>query len=464
MTLIVEMPDGAATGTAFLGIKEGVAITAWHVVRKAKRVVAKFSSGEIFESSGLIDKDEVRDIALIRIKIAGRPLIPFTAGDPAVGARAFTIGAPKGLEFSLSDGLVSQIQTLDGIKQYQFSCPISPGNSGGPLLDSHGKVLGVVDWQLVEGQNLNFAVPITYVRGLDATLPTTPWSRVVVELPDEEKEAEPEAAGPTDPPSNDPKPGKSDDTLPSTRAEVDAAMIDCLWAYCEASTATRYALMKSFEKNSPSSPVVPPEIPRALVGLDGAEKALKKLHLSDAQGQSFRTELLQGIADFREAIKYVTDAIAAKRKKGEVDEGIQNSMKRCIEMLYEGDNITIKGPFSDELWTGSLRKKIPPDLFRVIGQDVDDLGYLTGMWTWPRKQNVIAVAWQNGFGYELGFRHDDQVLSIAGQTVDNLDTLKSLIRTNLGKEVRWEVVRDGQYKRLTMRLPASIPSKYIVNK
>src|SRR5438094_4182513 len=76
MTLTVENSDGEKRlGTAFIGIKDGLAVTAWHVVSGAKHVSARFSEGEEFEASGLVDKDEQRDVALIRVKVFGRPLL-----------------------------------------------------------------------------------------------------------------------------------------------------------------------------------------------------------------------------------------------------------------------------------------------------------------------------------------------------------------------------------------------------
>jgi formylglycine-generating enzyme required for sulfatase activity len=175
-TLLVSKADGSqALASAFLSLKDGVAITAWHAVKDARRVVARFPSGEEFEVSGLIDKDEKRDVAAIRVKVFGRPLLKLSEDAPPVGMDAFVIGAPKGLEFSVSDGVVSQVHVAEGVKLYQFTCPASPGNSGGPLIGSDGAVYGVVSFQFREGQNLNFAVPSTYVLGLDISLPTTPW-------------------------------------------------------------------------------------------------------------------------------------------------------------------------------------------------------------------------------------------------------------------------------------------------
>jgi uncharacterized protein YkwD len=179
MTLKADKRDGSIVlGSAFLLTNSGIAATAWHVVNEVTHVSARFSDGEEFEVSGLLDKDEKRDLALIRVKVFGRPQLTVVGDDPQVGSRAYVIGAPLGLEFSITEGLLSQIQHIDNVKQYQFSSPVSPGNSGGPLLNVNGEVIGVVSWQVKDGQNLNFAVPASYLLGLDKTLPSMPWDTV----------------------------------------------------------------------------------------------------------------------------------------------------------------------------------------------------------------------------------------------------------------------------------------------
>jgi len=179
MVLTVKSKDGNTyTGTGFVAIKDGLAVTAWHVVHDAVSVTAKFSDGQEFEVPGLVDNDPKRDIALIKVKEFGRTPLVLSQTTPDVGDKAFVIGAPEGLDFTVSDGLVSQIRQQNGVNYYQFSSPASHGNSGGPVLNDIGEVIGVVSFQYTEGQNLNFAVPSTYVLGLDGTLPTQPWSGV----------------------------------------------------------------------------------------------------------------------------------------------------------------------------------------------------------------------------------------------------------------------------------------------
>lgn len=85
-------------------------------------------------------------------------------GDPAVGMKVYAIGSPQGLEATLSEGIVSGYRSgSEGFPRLQFSAPVSPGSSGGPLVDETGLVVGVVTALHRGGQNLNFAVPASEV-------------------------------------------------------------------------------------------------------------------------------------------------------------------------------------------------------------------------------------------------------------------------------------------------------------
>jgi hypothetical protein len=176
MTLVAETKSGSAVGTGFLVIKDGVVATAYHVIKDATSVVAHFSSGDVVDVLGVIDKDETRDIALVKIKPKNRPILNIADGEPEIGSKCYVIGAPRDLEFSISDGIIGQIRNPNDIKQYQFTCPASPGNSGGPLLNPRGEVLGIVDWQRNDGQNLNFAIAAIYAKVLDANLAPKAWA------------------------------------------------------------------------------------------------------------------------------------------------------------------------------------------------------------------------------------------------------------------------------------------------
>lgn len=177
MTLEVENSRGEKfVGTAFFAISENVAVTSWHVVSDAVNVSAKLSDNRVLDVTGLIDKDERHDLALIRVTCPLSPRVQLCSAKSAVGSRAYAIGAPKGFEFSITDGLVSQIQTVDGFNQFQVSCPISGGNSGGPIVNERGQVIAVTSWTKKDAQNLSFAVPASYLAGLNPKLSAVPWN------------------------------------------------------------------------------------------------------------------------------------------------------------------------------------------------------------------------------------------------------------------------------------------------
>jgi S1-C subfamily serine protease len=145
MTLEVETEAGERfIGTGFLALADDVAVTAWHVLSDARRVRAIFADGERVDVIGCIDKNPAHDVALLKLqkRLPQRRAV-LSAAPPLVGARAYVIGAPRGYDFSISDGLISQIRRVDGFEQFQVSCPISPGNSGGPLLNENGEIIAV---------------------------------------------------------------------------------------------------------------------------------------------------------------------------------------------------------------------------------------------------------------------------------------------------------------------------------
>jgi S1-C subfamily serine protease len=79
------------------------------------------------------------------------------------------------LDFSISEGLISQIRTLDGVRYYQLSCPVSPGDSGGPVLNDRGEAIGVVSWRKADAENVAFAIPCLEVARMNAALPVMAW-------------------------------------------------------------------------------------------------------------------------------------------------------------------------------------------------------------------------------------------------------------------------------------------------
>jgi hypothetical protein len=156
-------------GTGFFIDDSGTICTALHVIQGAKKITAKLVNGNQLQILGVIDKDSSNDLAIIRAKDFKSTPLKLESNLPEIGSQCFVIGSPKGLEFSITDGIISQVREVDQKRFIQYSAASSPGNSGGPLVNGKGEVLGVVDWQISNGQNLNFAVPSRKVLGLDPT-------------------------------------------------------------------------------------------------------------------------------------------------------------------------------------------------------------------------------------------------------------------------------------------------------
>ena len=179
MTLEVENQNGEKfVGGAVLALADDVALTAWHVVADARSVWAVFANGQRVKVIGCLDHDGWRDLALLKLeKALPRRQASLCRELQPVAARVYVIGAPKGYEFSISDGLISQIRSVDGILQYQVSCPISPGNSGGPILSQRGEVIGIASWTKSDAQNVSFAIPAQEFARLNVAQRLTTWEQ-----------------------------------------------------------------------------------------------------------------------------------------------------------------------------------------------------------------------------------------------------------------------------------------------
>lgn len=184
VTVFMRVRSGAeGSGTGFLIDRDGTIATNHHVIEDASRVRIKFQNGAVYEDVDILDDAPAVDLALLRINLAApvdggaKPdAEPLPLGDSdaiVVGEHAVAIGNPLGLEHTLTDGLVSSRRMYEGRAWIQFSAPISPGNSGGPLFNMRGEVVGIttatlsgIGRGLAIPQNLNLAVPVNELKKL----------------------------------------------------------------------------------------------------------------------------------------------------------------------------------------------------------------------------------------------------------------------------------------------------------
>jgi S1-C subfamily serine protease len=168
VSIRTKLPGGAiVAGTGFIVDPSGIVVTNYHVVKGAERIEVRLATGETYDVSGIRAVDRHRDIAVIQFPGFKEPTV--TLGDSDTigpGESIIVIGNALGmLENSVTSGVVSAIRDIDGEKLIQMDAPISPGNSGGPVVNSHGEVVAITVARLKAGVNLNFSIPINFARG-----------------------------------------------------------------------------------------------------------------------------------------------------------------------------------------------------------------------------------------------------------------------------------------------------------
>jgi hypothetical protein len=170
---VVDVYCGTSLGTGFAfdipaaGGFESAVVSNWHVVEECTFIEGpgleiETSDGNILPAT-LWNWDPDADLAILMTSASLPPLR--YASEGKIGDTVIAIGSPRGLAGTLTTGVISQVYP----NQYQTDVALNPGNSGGPLLDSEGDVLGVNTWGLADSDGLNFAMKATLVQSMYRT-------------------------------------------------------------------------------------------------------------------------------------------------------------------------------------------------------------------------------------------------------------------------------------------------------
>lgn len=165
--VVVEatLANGVSQGSGVV-IGHDLIVTNHHVVDGGTGFVVR--QGKRTWTAKLEAFNPKHDLALLRVAGLDLPRVSLRGSvHVAVGERVFVLGAPRGLELTLSDGLVSALrrEKENGPARIQTTAPVSPGSSGGGLFDNHGQLIGIITFS-AEGQNLNFAHPTEWIEEL----------------------------------------------------------------------------------------------------------------------------------------------------------------------------------------------------------------------------------------------------------------------------------------------------------
>jgi serine protease Do len=169
---VVRTSDSAgkpiATGSAVV-VGPGSLITNCHVLARASKV--SVARENVSYGATLEHPDAVRDLCLLKVANFTAPAVTVAGTETLkVGSRVYAIGNPRGLETTISDGLLSGIRrsATDELVALQVSVPISPGSSGGGLFDAQGRLIGITTFMLRDAQNVNFALPASWIAEVPA--------------------------------------------------------------------------------------------------------------------------------------------------------------------------------------------------------------------------------------------------------------------------------------------------------
>lgn len=167
--LLMEDSNGQpiSIGSGFF-VRDNIVVTNMHVIEGAKGGYAKIVGQKTkYNVAGTAGVDRRIDLALLSIEGIKAPSLPLgNSAEVQVGDEVYAVGNPLGLEGTFSKGIVSGVRHVGSESIFQITSPISPGSSGGPVVNTQGQVIGVTIATFQGGQNLNFAIPVYYLASL----------------------------------------------------------------------------------------------------------------------------------------------------------------------------------------------------------------------------------------------------------------------------------------------------------
>jgi S1-C subfamily serine protease len=169
--VLVTMEDAKGRPVAMASgfvIRDDLVVTNFHVIKEAFRGHVRIVGEQAaYAIAGVASMNRAKDLAVLKITGIKAPSVLLgTDADVRVGDKIYAVGNPLGLEGTFSDGIISGIRRAGSFRLLQITAPISPGSSGGPILNASGKVIGIAVSTLREGQNINFAIPVSELEPL----------------------------------------------------------------------------------------------------------------------------------------------------------------------------------------------------------------------------------------------------------------------------------------------------------
>lgn len=151
---------GSGTGSGFFVDSEGTIVTNFHVIDMAEEISVEVNNGAVYPVQKVVDFNNVYDVAILKIDATDQPYLEFCDEAVRTGEQVYAVGSALGtLTGTFTAGIVSSTKRTYGlIECIQMDAAISPGNSGGPLVNVYGEVVGINTAKYTSGENLNLAI------------------------------------------------------------------------------------------------------------------------------------------------------------------------------------------------------------------------------------------------------------------------------------------------------------------
>ncbi len=172
-------------GSGFVVREDGLIATNFHVIGTGRALSVELADGTRKPATAVHAWNRHLDLAVVKIDATGLPVLPLADSDAVKdGMPLAALGAPRGLGQSVVQGVLSarrEIEEFPGVQLLQIAMPVEPGNSGGPLLDMEGRVLGLVTLKSLRAESLGFAMPVNLLKVLlekPNTIPMARWTTI----------------------------------------------------------------------------------------------------------------------------------------------------------------------------------------------------------------------------------------------------------------------------------------------
>ena len=162
---VVSIITDEAQGSGAIISSDGFIVTNYHVIEDAESIRVLTYSGQIINAAA-IGYEPNSDVAVLKVGGSFQDLDFGDSGDVRVGQKVIALGNPGGLDFTVTEGIVSAKRTSAGTQYLQTDVPINPGNSGGPLVNKEGEIIGINNFKIKDFEGLGFAIASNVVESV----------------------------------------------------------------------------------------------------------------------------------------------------------------------------------------------------------------------------------------------------------------------------------------------------------